>query len=130
MNIRFLIIFLISFAVYSCKDVSANEIKVVTVEEMNTQLQYGNVQVVDLQPEVEYNKSHLVNAANIIYDKDFRNKLEKLDKTKPIAIYCTTGTVSPEAARILNEAGFENIYLLDGGIKRWMAENREISETK
>ncbi len=130
MNIRFLIILLFSIAVYSCKNVSANEIKVVTVEEMNTQLQYDDVQVVDLQPEVEYNKSHLVNAANIIYDKDFRKKLDKLDKTKPIAIYCTTGTVSPEAARILNEAGFKNIYVLDGGIKKWMAENREVSETR
>lgn len=130
MKIRFLIIFLISFGVYSCKDAAANEIKVVTVEEMNTHLQYGNVQVVDLQPEVEYNKSHLVNAANIIYDKDFRKKLEKLDKTKPIAIYCTTGTVSPEAAKILQKSGFKNIYLLDGGIKKWIAEKREISETK
>jgi rhodanese-related sulfurtransferase len=86
--------------------------------------------VIDLQPEVEYNKSHLVNAANIIYDKDFRRKLDKLDKTKPIAIYCTTGTVSPEAARILDESGFQHIYILDGGIKKWMAENREISETR
>jgi rhodanese-related sulfurtransferase len=130
MKLKFLIIFLISFAVYSCKDVAANEIKVVTVEEMNTHLQYGNVQVIDLQPEVEYNKSHLVNAANIIYDKDFRKKLDKLDKTKPIAIYCTTGTVSPEAAKILQKSGFKNIYILDGGIKKWMAENREISETR
>ncbi|HZJ35897.1 MAG TPA: rhodanese-like domain-containing protein [Gillisia sp.] len=130
MKLRFLIIFLISIAVYSCKNDDANEIKVVTVEEMNTHLQYGDIQVVDLQPEVEYNKSHLVNAANIIYDKDFRKKLEKLDKTKPIAIYCTTGTVSPEAAKILQKAGFKHIYLLDGGIKKWMAEKREISETR
>jgi len=130
MKLKFIIIFLISFAVYSCKDVAANEIKVVTVEEMNTHLKYGNVQVIDLQPEVEYNKSHLINAANIIYDKDFRKKLDKLDKTKPIAIYCTTGTVSPEAARILNEAGFKHIYILDGGIKKWMAENREISKIR
>jgi rhodanese-related sulfurtransferase len=129
MKLRFLIIFLISFAVYSCKDASANEIKVVTVEEMNTHLQYGNVQVIDLQPEIEYNKSHLLNAANIIYDKDFRKKLDKLDKTKPIAIYCTTGSVSPKAAKILNKAGFEHIYILDGGIKKWIAEKREISET-
>jgi rhodanese-related sulfurtransferase len=130
MKLRFLIIFLISFAVYSCKDVAANEIKVVTVEEMNTHLQYGNVQVIDLQQEEDYNKSHLVNAANIIYDKDFRKKLDKLDKTKPIAIYCTTGTVSPEAARILNETGFKHIYILDGGIKKWMAEKREISKIR
>lgn len=130
MKFRFLIIFLILFAVYSCKDVAANKIKVVTVEEMTTHLQYGDVQIVDLQPEVEYNKSHLVNAANIIYDKDFREKLKKLDKTKPIAIYCTTGTVSPEAAKILQRAGFTDIYVLDGGIKKWITEKREISEIR
>lgn len=130
MNSRFIIIFLISFAVYSCKDVAANEIKVVTVEEMNTQVQYGDVQIVDLQPEVEYQKSHLVNAANIIYDKDFRKKLERLDKTKPIAVYCTSGTVSPEAAKILQKAGFKRIYVLDGGIKKWITEKQVISETR
>jgi len=128
--LRYLIIILITVAVYSCKDNSSNEIKVVTVEEMNTHLQYGDIQVVDLQSEEEYNKSHLLNAANIIYDSDFRKKLDKLDKTKPIAIYCTTGRVSPEAARILDKAGFKHIYILDGGIKKWIAEKREISETK
>jgi len=130
MKLRFLIIIFIITAVYSCKNDAVNQIKVVTVEEMNTHLQYGDIQVVDIQQEEDFNKSHIVNAANIIYDIDFRKKLDKLDKTKPIAIYCTTGTVSPEAARILNEAGFKHIYLLDGGIKKWMAENKEISETR
>ena len=130
MNIRFLIIFYIITFVSSCKNDTENQIKVVTVEEMNTHLQYGDIQVVDIQREEDFNKSHIVNAANIIYDKDFREKLDKLDKTKPIAIYCTTGTVSPKAASILNKAGFEHIYLLDGGIRRWMAENKEISETR
>lgn len=130
MNTRFFIIFLISLAVSSCRYEAATEIKVVTVEEMNTHLRYGDVQIVDLQPEEDFNKSHLVNAANIIYDKDFRNRLEKLDKTKPIAVYCTSGSVSPEAGKILQEAGFKRIYILDGGIKKWMDENREISETR
>jgi len=130
MKLRFLIIIFIITAVYSCKNDAANQINVVTAEEMNTHLQYGDIQVVDLQQEEDFNKSHIVNAANIIYDKDFRKKLDKLDKTKPIAIYCTTGTVSPEAARILNEVGFEHIYLLDGGIKKWMAENRKISKIR
>ena len=130
MNIRFLIIFFISIAVYGCKEVTASQIEVVTVEEMNTHLQYGDIQVLDLQPEVEYNKSHLLNAKNIIYDKDFRKNLEKLDKTKPVAIYCTSGSVSPEAGKILQEAGFKRIYILDGGIKKWITEKREISETR
>ena len=79
----FLIILFIITVVYSCKNVNTSQIKVVTVEEMNTQLQYGDIQVVDLQQEEEFNKSHIVNAANIIYDKDFRKKLDKLDNLTP-----------------------------------------------
>lgn len=105
-----------------CEKSAAYEVEVVTVEEMKTQLQYNELQVVDVRPQEEYKKSHLINAQNIIYDKNFRKNLERLDKTKPIAIYCTSGTVSPEAAEILQEAGFSHIYILDGGISRWMAE--------
>lgn len=102
-----------------CKNTSSSEIYVVTAEEMEAQLKYDNMQVVDVRSDNEYKESHLLNATNIIYNKDFRKNLEKLDKTRPVAIYCTTGSVSPEAARILQEAGFKNIYLLDGGIKKW-----------
>lgn len=108
-----------------CEKNTAYEVEVVTVEEMKTQLQYNQLQVVDVRPHEEYKKSHLINAQNIMYDKDFRKNLEHLDKTKPIAIYCTTGTVSPEAAEILQEAGFSHIYILDGGISRWMAEEEK-----
>lgn len=130
MKLRFLIVLFISIAVYSCKKAVHNQIQVVTVEEMNTHLQYGDLQVLDVQQEEEYKKSHLVNAANIIYDKDFRKNLEKFDKTRPIAIYCTSGSVSPEAGKILQEAGFKHIYILDGGIKKWMDEKQETSEIR
>lgn len=115
----------ISSVLYSCKDVSAKEIEVITAAEMQTHLKYDNLQVVDLQPEEDYKKSHLINAKNIIYNKDFRNQLEKLDKDKPVAIYCTSGKVSPEAAKILKEAGFEHIYVLEGGISKWKEEIKE-----
>jgi len=118
---KFRSIFLISTLVIfnSCSDGKASQIQVVSADEMQDKLRYNNVQVVDVQPEQEYKKSHLLNAQNILYDKNFRKGLEKLDKNQPVAIYCTSGSVSPEAAKILKEAGFTQIYVLEGGIKKW-----------
>lgn len=126
MTKKILLFLAFSSILYSCKDASAKEIEVITAAEMQTHMKYNNLQVVDVQPEEDYKKSHLLNAKNIIYDKNFRNQLEKLDKDKPVAIYCTTGKVSPEAAKILKEAGFDHIYVLDGGISKWKEEVKEI----
>ncbi|MEP6260845.1 MAG: rhodanese-like domain-containing protein [Gillisia sp.] len=123
---KFRSIFLISTLVIfnSCSDGKASQIQVVSADEMQDKLRYNNVQVVDVQPEQEYKKSRLLNAQNILYDKNFRKGLERLDKNKPVAIYCTSGSVSPLAAKILEEAGFTQIYVLEGGIKKWQEENR------
>lgn len=112
----------------SCSDGKANQIQVVSADEMQDKLRFNNIQVVDVQPEQKYKKSHLLNAQNILYDKNFRKGLEKLDKNKPVAIYCTSGSVSPKAAKILQEAGFTQIYVLEGGIKKWHEKNTSHAE--
>lgn len=122
MKIKPIIFFLALLITISCKEANAEKIRVITAAEMQDHLKYENMQVVDVQPKDKYDKSHLLNARNIIYDKDFRKNLETLDKTKPVAIYCTTGEESPKAAEILREAGFTNIYVLEGGIRRWKIE--------
>lgn len=127
--LKLVMILAIIMAFQSCKDATATDIQTVTPAEMQNHLKYNNnVQVIDVQPKEEYQKSHLLNARNIIYDKDFRNNLEKLDKSRPVALYCTTGKVSPEAAKILKEAGFLHIYVLEGGIKKWQDETQENEE--
>lgn len=75
-------------------------IKKVTALEMQNYMKYDNLQVVDVQPREDYNQSHFLNAQNIIYDKDFRKNLERLDKSLPVAIYCSSGKVSLKAAEI------------------------------
>jgi rhodanese-related sulfurtransferase len=122
-------ILILSFS-YSCKNASAEEVNVVTVAEMENHLKYGKVQVVDVQNSRDFKKSHLMNARNIVFDEDFRNNLEDLDKSQPVAIYCTTGETSAKAAGILKEMGFKNIYLLDGGIKKWEDQNKDLNRLK
>lgn len=127
-HFHFIFIFLMLFVLgnSSCKRAEATEVQVVSIDEMRTHLKYSNVQVIDVRSKNDFQESHILNAENIIYDKNFRNKLNDLDKTKPVAIYCTTGKISSEAAKILQQAGFQRIYVLNGGIKHWISEKQQV----
>jgi rhodanese-related sulfurtransferase len=47
-------------------------------------------------------------------DADFKSKISKLDKSKPIFVYCAVGGRSSKASKILEQAGFKEIYNLTG----------------
>ena len=53
------------------------------------------------------------------YDKQFKEKVDKLDKSKPILIYCRSGRRSGIAMSTLRELGFSEVYNLQGGIIEW-----------
>jgi rhodanese-related sulfurtransferase len=57
---------------------------------------------------------------------DFASQIEKLDKTKPVFVYCKRGGRSAGAAEILKEKGFTKVYNLDGGITAWTEEGQEV----
>lgn len=50
-------------------------------------------------------------------------QMEKLDKEKPVYIYCRSGGRSGKAAKQLADEGFTEIYDLDGGILEWNKKN-------
>lgn len=84
----------------------------------------SNIQVVDVRTWGEYMQSHLKNAVWIDYYKsDFKEKINVLDKTKPVYLYCATGRRSYDAMQMLNAAGFTAVYHLNGGISAWKNEN-------
>lgn len=49
---------------------------------------------------------------------NFEKEIVKLDKTKPVFIYCLSGARSENASEKLVEAGY-TVYNLDGGIEAW-----------
>ncbi len=110
-----------SFA-FSCmesKEESTN-IKLVTAEEMEAILELEDVQLVDVRTPEEYNEAHIVNAQNIDFNSPtFDEDVSRLDKSKPVILYCKAGGRSAKCARKLKDAGFEKIYDLDGGISKW-----------
>ena len=80
----------------------------------------ANAQILDVRTTEEYNECHLENAKNINWNsEDFVKNVEKLDKSKPILVYCKLGGRSAKASDKLVELGFKNIINLEGGIINW-----------
>lgn len=84
-------------------------------------------QVVDVRTSEEYNSGHLNGALLIdFYKKDFKANLSKLDKTKPVFVYCAAGVRSGSAAEVLAEMGFKQIYDLKGGMNAWARSGKPV----
>lgn len=75
-----------------------------------------NAQVVDVRTPQEYQAGHLQVAKLInINDSDFQQQIEKLDKNRPVFVYCAAGVRSSKAATILKNIGFKEVVNLKGG---------------
>jgi len=83
----------------------------------------GKVRIIDVRTPEEYAVEHLENASNVNWNgNDFVSKVEKLDKSQPVFVYCKVGGRSSQAADKLAELGFAAIYNLDGGIMKWQGK--------
>lgn len=121
----FLFVFILSFI--SCNETLKSQSKVVSPEEMQALLQLDNVQLVDVRTPEEYKSGHILNAQNIDFlSPTFNEDIKKLDKEKPVVLYCRSGGRSAKCSKKLIEAGFVKVYDLDGGISRWKHEGYEI----
>ncbi|WP_111684622.1 rhodanese-like domain-containing protein [Winogradskyella tangerina] len=126
------LILAVSF-VTSCLDSKINdtEVKLVTAEEMQSILEMEDVQLVDVRTEKEYEKEHIVNSQNIDFNSPtFDEDIAKLDKEKPVILYCKGGNRSAKCAKKLQDAGFEKIYDLEGGISKWRHSDKIEIEVK
>lgn len=86
-----------------------------------------NYPVIDIRTPAEFAKGHLQNAINInYYNRSFLEKFNEFDKSKPIFIYCRSGSRSGSATYKLVKNGFTKVYDLQGGIMYWARAKRKI----
>lgn len=112
---------------FSCKDDPQNEIKMVSPEEMQSLLERDDIQLVDVRTAGEYKEGYIEHAQNIDFrSPSFEEEIVKLDKTKPVVVYCKSGGRSGKCTEKLKDAGFVKIYDLDGGFEKWKYKGHEI----
>ncbi len=92
-------------------------------EEFAKVIQKKKTQLVDVRTPKEYAEGHLPKAINLdVNNKSFETIAEeKLNKRKPVAVYCRSGKRSKIAATKLSAQGY-TVYELDRGILHWDGE--------
>lgn len=88
-----------------------------------------NCSVVDVRPIAEFNQGHIIGATNLVLS-EVLEKAERIskDKSAPVLVYCKNGTQAPSAAKQIQQAGFEHVYLLSGGLMSWQAESMPLEK--
>ena len=78
--------------------------------------------VLDSRKPFEYNVGTFKRSVNPDVDnfREFPKYLNKLDKKKPIAMFCTGGIRCEKASVFLEKKGFKNVYQLKGGILNYL----------
>lgn len=111
------------FILCSCNGQASKNIKTIDAlafaEKINAT---ENPQILDVRTPEEFNSEHIENAVNKNwFADDFAENIAKLDKNKPVFVYCKSGGRSEKATEKMAELGFKNIYELDGGFLKWDA---------
>ena len=87
--------------------------------------------LLDVRTNEERLNGYIENSTHIdYYDDTFINKINLLDKTKPIYIYCKIGGRSSKAANKIIQSGFKKVYNLEGGFLKWSNNNLPIEFTE
>jgi len=81
-----------------------------------------NTFILDARKPFEYEVGSFKKAVNpkVKNFREFPKYLNKLDKNKPVAMFCTGGIRCEKASVYLNEKGFKNVFQLQGGILNYL----------
>jgi len=128
-RLSIIVLAILTFSSFGCKEKDTSNITVVSTQEMQSLLKMGQVQLVDVRTPKEFKSGYIDNAQNIDYKSPtFAQDILKLDKEKPVLLYCHSGGRSAKCAEKLQKAGFTKIYDLEGGISRWKHEGLAIKQ--
>ena len=107
----FIILFIGSFGIAKAQTTN------LTPQEFITKVKTTkDAQLLDVRTPQEWEAGKIASSNCInINDAAFKLQIEKLDKNKPVFVYCAAGGRSSKATPILQQAGFKYIYNLTGG---------------
>ena len=99
---------------------SAAGVTNMNVSEFSKKITEAGVITVDVRTPSEFMTGHIQGAQNIDFESgNFENQISTLDKNGTYAVYCRSGNRSGQAVAIMHDAGFHNVYNLNGGIIDW-----------
>ncbi|MBP6335917.1 MAG: rhodanese-like domain-containing protein [Bacteroidia bacterium] len=124
-----LVIGVLIFSNASCQQAGKDSITSISAPDFKKLVDSNSGVLLDVRTPEEYAEGHIKGALNIDYrNENFKQEIEKLDKSKNYNVYCRSGGRSMNAATIMTEMGFKNTTNLEGGIIDWKAAGFEVQK--
>ncbi len=121
---KIIIIVSIFLAIVSCEKKTVNITNI--TQQAFAKVSLEDIQLLDVRRPEEFSQGTIEGAISVnFYDDDFVKQVQsKLDKDKPLYIYCAAGGRSSKASSKLVLVGFEEVYNLKGGYNAWKEKNK------
>jgi len=117
---KILLTIFVAIVAISCQSQSDPKIKVIPTSVYKVEIAKPDIQIVDVRTPGEFSQGAIPKAINIdVNNASFETQIQKLDKTKPVYIYCRSGARSQKAAKKMIELGFTQVIDLEGGYLSW-----------
>nr|WP_276313821.1 rhodanese-like domain-containing protein [Exiguobacterium algae] len=97
-----------------------NEITKINVETLQNKLENEEITLLDVREPDEYEGGHIEGAVNAPLSSLDATDLP-YEKDEPIYVICRSGNRSAQAASLLKDAGYTEIYDVSGGMIAWEA---------
>lgn len=111
----------VNIAGYTAENILNGNLKMVNYDTLEDYIQKHNALLIDVRTPKEFEKAHIDNAININVD-EIRARVNELDKSRKIVVYCQVGLRGYLANRILTNLGFDAVNL-NGGFHVWEKVN-------
>ncbi|OYW80521.1 MAG: hypothetical protein B7Z27_03655 [Sphingobacteriia bacterium 32-37-4] len=101
----------------------------ISVAAFEQKMKTPGIQILDVRTAGEYQGGHFNNAlqANWLDEKEFAERVQHIDKTKPVLVYCASGVRSEEAMNWMKQNGFADVSNLRGGVSAWRIEGKPLA---
>lgn len=123
-NAFFALLFL---GIQSCVAQSTDSIRLEAAD-FEKAIDNNAIQLLDVRTADEYKSGHIAHAlqADWTQQSQFIDRVQYLDKNKPVYVYCLAGGRSAAAANWMRTNGFLRVIELVGGIKAWKTAGKPV----
>ena len=91
-----------------------------SVTEFSAKIAEAGVISLDVRTPGEFAEGYIQGARLIDFQSgNFENEIAALDKNATYAVYCRSGNRSGQAVKVMQDAGFTNVFNMNGGVIDW-----------
>lgn len=105
---------------------------IISVNDLAKRRARGSVDVIDVRTPVEFRAMHVVGARNIPLDS--LNPLVVMQRRNgaidPLYLICQSGGRGTAACRKFRDAGYANVFNVEGGTQAWLAAGQPVERGK